>query len=500
MKQFVQAFKEAGGWLFTSSSPPSKSETVPITSYDSHLNTSSNTPFNPNPELQEHLYGREWLLEELPFNLEIIQEHIAAGCVTLSPAICIDNKRPCCVRCGNVTPYLFSSYDCARCMKRCHYCRQCLTMGVVKQCSSLVTWTGPPPIIPSYEDETLCRWKGTLSDAQADASHSLLKAVRDSKDFLIWAVCGAGKTEVLFQAIEKLLANGKRTAIATPRTDVVIELLPRLQKAFPSVPISALYGGSTERIPGAPFVIATTHQLLRFKAYFDAIIIDEVDAFPFHHDPMLLYAVKKALKPSSPTIYLTATPTGELKKRFLSHRLNGVKIPRRYHGHPLPVPKSVWAGNWRKQIKNGRLSKTFLDWLKERVELQRPIFIFVPSVEVLRQLTRLLNEYVKAGAASVHAEDPERHQKVADFRKGTIRILVTTTILERGVTVPFADAAVFGADDHVFNESALVQISGRIGRDSRDPGGDIIFFHFGVTLEMVKARTHIMDMNKEGGV
>ena len=57
---------------------------------------------------------------------------------------------------------------------------------------------------------------------------------------LIHAVCGSGKTEILFQPIHKLLMEGKRVCIAAPRVDVILELEPRLRAAFPETTIDAL--------------------------------------------------------------------------------------------------------------------------------------------------------------------------------------------------------------------------------------------------------------------
>ena len=54
--------------------------------------------------------------------------------------------------------------------------------------------------------------------------------------------------------------------------------------------------------------------------------------------------------------------------------------------------------------------------------------------------------------------------------------LVTTTILERGVTFSEIDGGVIGADDDVSSSSALVQIAGRVGRSSNRPTGAVTFF------------------------
>jgi len=84
------------------------------------------------------------------------------------------------------------------------------------------------------------------------------------------------------------------------------------------------------------------------------------------------------------------------------------------------------------------------------------------------------------------------------MRTKEIPLLLTTTILERGVTFPNIDVAVVGAEDPIFTESALVQIAGRAGRSKDHPDGVVTFFHYGKTDEMIKARRQIVSMNSEG--
>ncbi|MBT8998607.1 DNA/RNA helicase, partial [Lactobacillus delbrueckii subsp. bulgaricus] len=90
------------------------------------------------------------------------------------------------------------------------------------------------------------QWNGTLSIGQELAAQGVTEAIKQKKSFFIWAVCGAGKTEMLFYGIEEALRKGERVCIATPRTDVVLELAPRLQEVFPSITVAALYGGSVD--------------------------------------------------------------------------------------------------------------------------------------------------------------------------------------------------------------------------------------------------------------
>ncbi|KAA0781568.1 DEAD/DEAH box helicase, partial [Bacillus sp. BB081] len=126
--------------------------------------------------------------------------------------------------------------------------------------------------------------------------------------FLLWAVTGAGKTEMTFPLIDSVLKNAGKVLVATPRRDVVLELAPRMAKAFPTTTMAVLYGGSEDRWQEADLTIATTHQLLRFSQAFDLFILDELDAFPFHNDPMLAYAANRCCKSDGAFVYLSATP------------------------------------------------------------------------------------------------------------------------------------------------------------------------------------------------
>ena len=76
----------------------------------------------------------------------------------------------------------------------------------------------------------------------------------------------------------------------------------------------------------------------------------------------------------------------------------------------------------------------------------------------------------------VYAEDSRRKEKVEAFRKKEVDIIVTTTILERGVTVPFSDVMVLGSEVDLFDASALIQISGRAGRHEKDTEASVYFF------------------------
>lgn len=450
-----------------------------------------NPPFTFSRKLALFLQGKELLINEIPFSQAELQIHCENGYVAFVQAIVKKDGRYECLRCGNRDKRLFASFLCARCQKCCVYCRKCVELGRVSECTPLVHWTGPI-IATNNVSKHLLAWDGELTAAQEKAAKAIVRAIQERSELLVWAVAGSGKTEMLFLGIEHALNEQLKVVIATPRTDVVLELVPRLKKAFPCTNVLALYGLSPDRKKAGELYIATTHQLLRFYEAFDVVIIDEVDAFPYSYDESLQYAVKKAKKSSATIIYLTATPSREMQKRVQRNDLPCVKVNRRYHTKPLPVPRFQWCGNWQRTLRKNKIPKPLLHWLKKHE--QKPVFIFVPTINILQKVTELLKNY-SCSCEGVHADDPERHNKINNFREGKIPILVTTTILERGVTIPNVQVAVFGADHDIFTESALVQIAGRAGRAKEFPDGDVVFFHYGITKSMRQAKKHIEAMN-----
>lgn len=455
-------------------------------------NTISSPPFS--PELQNHLTGRLLLASEIPFSPAIISDQIKHGYVSVTSGVQCVNGQYICVRCGNQNSALFYTFPCKICNQDCTYCRACIMMGRVSECAKLYGWIGPD--LKFAVPDKVMSWDGTLTSGQQTASDCVVEAVKRKGELLVWAVCGAGKTEVLFAGIEAGLLAGKRICMATPRTDVVLELSPRLKRAFPAIEVSSLYGGSEDRSKASPLTVSTTHQLFRFSEAFDVVIIDEVDAFPYSIDDALHYAVNKSKKPSATTIYLTATPSKQMQQSYRSGKLQAVTIPARYHHKPIPVPEMKWSGNWQKQYLQKKIPPVIASWVSERLQQKIPLLLFFPSIQVMEQVIPLF-QTLSPKLETVHSQHPERKERVQALRNGEVPGLLTTTILERGVTIERLDVAVIGAEHEVFSESALVQIAGRVGRSFIYPTGTITFFHYGKSKAMVEAICHIQMMNKE---
>lgn len=406
-----------------------------------------------------------------------------------------------CNRCGNQTQSLIGKIDCKRCDRTHSYCKKCIQMGRVLECTPMYQWIGPQFTYPPQMNA--CNWDGTLTNAQQRAADRATQSVIEKSNLLIWGVCGAGKTEMLFPAITKAIELGERICLATPRSDVVRELTPRFQEVFPTISIQSLYAGSENVFEGAQLTISTTHQLIHYSHTFDTMIIDEVDAFPYHGDDMLPFVTHRAVKKNSTTIYLTATPRKDDVTNMKNGTLPFVFVPRRYHGIDLPVPTFQLSFQLQSSLQVGKLPPSFYQWLQQRTKKERQLLIFVPTILLAEKILRHTQaSLVKEKAALseervtfVHAKDDTRKEKVHQFREKQLDVLITTAILERGVTFPSIDVAIIDAGHEVFDEAALVQIAGRAGRSKDDPSGEVVFFHDGKSRAMVQAKKSIIKMN-----
>jgi competence protein ComFA len=344
---------------------------------------------------------------------------------------------------------------------------------------------------------------------QEGAATALLEFGREGKPggtYLVWAACGAGKTEVSFPLIADTLGRRQQVLFASPRRDVVLEIAPRLARAFGEGCVTALYGGSGGHNKDVPLIVATTHQTLRSYHRFDLVILDEGDAYPYPECRMLHFGVERARRHGGKFVYLTATPVSWMFAQ--TSKVDIVKIPVRHHGFPLPVPQFLNVSPWKRRGKGLRIQQRVLEITGEL--LKKPgarIFIFVPSVA----LTRLVGEALRSvagrdplkyldasGVQWTYARDRDRALKRERFFAGEFPVLVTTTIMERGVTVPRVDVLVLEAgQEGVFDASTLVQIAGRCGRSPDHPTGDVWFISSGVSRSMREARAQITGFNRE---
>lgn len=370
-----------------------------------------------------------------------------------------------CPRCLNEDPKWFYEGS------KGWYCRRCIGFSRV-----LLEEEEEPvslkPVQDKAEEYTL---RYPLSSAQVKIASALMQEI-EKGDVLIHAVCGAGKTEIVIPTIAEYLSKGKRVCFAIARRQVVLEVAARLQSYFRNAKVIPVCQGYTTERDG-DLIVSTTHQLYYYYHTFDLLILDEPDAFPFRGDPVLHGIARTSC--TGNIIYLTATPDAHLKKRVEKGTLKCLRLDQRPHGRPIPIPEIIIAPKCILII-------ALLRWIIRHEE--HPRMIFVPTIRQSEIYGKLINLFFHCYVCTSKSED--RDEIIEAFRKEEHGIIIATTVLERGVTIPHADVCVFEADHGVFDEAGLVQMAGRAGRDFNDPTGDVLF--------LCKERSELAERCRDG--
>ena len=249
--------------------------------------------------------------------------------------------------------------------------------------------------------------------------------------------------------------------------------------------VIVLYGGHTDILEG-DLICLTTHQLFRYEHYFDLLIIDEIDAFPYHDNDVLEAILKRSIKGNY--IMLSATPSDKVLKEFSKKGSAVLRLNKRFHGHPLPVPKVYVCKSLFKYYTLCKLVKKYKSRSKQ-------VLIFCPTIDICESTYSFLKLFVSKGEC-VHSKKEDRSELIENFRNKRYSYLVTTAVLERGVTIKDVQVIVFDADNSIYDSHALIQIAGRAGRKKDAPTGEVAFICGNNTQEINIA---IKEINKANG-
>lgn len=367
-----------------------------------------------------------------------------------------------CKRCGNEDMRYFYQQDGK------FYCRKCIAYTRQFVSSTL----------PTMDQEVIFQ-KATyhlgfeLTSRQKEISKQLLHNYQDHENTILKAVTGSGKTEITYEVIQYALARNQRVAFVIPRKELVEELANRFQKDFRHLNMSVVYGGHHDHLNGQ-MVICTCHQLYRYPNCFDLLILDEMDAFPYRDDEVLHQILMNSIKGNY--IFMSAT----LVKSDL-------QLNARYHGYDLPVPKCRIFPNW--------LCHMFLIYqLYQFKKKKLPVFLFVPTIQDTKHYQRWLTLF-HLKSKSVHSKSKAVKQELQFLKDGRMDVLVTTTLLERGITIDQLQVIVVKCQHFVFSQDTLIQIAGRVGRSGLHPTGTVYFLASRMTREMVGCLKDIHRVN-----
>lgn len=322
----------------------------------------------------------------------------------------------------------------------------------------------------------------SLSLDQERAKEFILKNMQRDKSVFLQAVCGAGKTEIVLELIKNYLDNNLKTAFVIPRVEIIKQVFDRLKNYFPKTKILQLHGNQSI-IDNSLLVILTPQQLIKFYAEFDLMILDEVDAFPFADNPFLERLVDKAKKKSCFSVYMSATISSNYLSKIKNKELMPFFLPKRFHYRKLAIPEILKITNYK--------DKSLIN-LIDNLTIEHQLIIYVASINKGDVLTEYLTSR-NYNCSLITSKTKFKESIIRSFSRKEINILVSTTILERGVTFKSISVIVIEADNRVFSKSTLIQIAGRVGR--LDDSGKVFFLAKHISKEMLKAKQDIVTMN-----
>lgn len=381
-----------------------------------------------------------------------------------------------CLRCQNQDPHFFFWIN------NHLYCRKCMDFGLLE--------VGTLPKSPHLSHRV---WKGEphlefeLKSFQKAASDQVLDYLKAGKDVLTYAATGAGKTEISLASICWYLAQGKKVCFAISRRQVVLEIAKRLSANFPELSVIAVCQGYTQ-ITDADLIVCTTHQLYRYPFCFDLLILDELDAFPYAGNEVLEAIANQSC--IGQKLLLSATPDQKSLQAIEQGKMGMVNLFKRPHEQPLSVPKVKICS------KAMMIIHIFIECLIYKHQ-HRQVLLFVPRIQDTKWMKWILSPFFRTDV--IHSKSNDKEEIMDKFHNKKSQVLICTTLLERGITVPSVQVIVYRADHPVFTSASLIQIFGRAGRSYNDPYGKTSAYIQMPSKQLDKCLEQIRYMNTVSG-
>ena len=220
-----------------------------------------------------------------------------------------------------------------------------------------------------------------LNANQQQASDEIQTTFGSFQPFLLYGITGSGKTEVYFDAMAKVLAQGWQVLFLLPEINLTPQLLKRVEDRFADVPTAVLHsqmaaGKRTQdylraMLGQAKLVIGT--RLAVFTPLLDVglIVVDEEHDGSFKQDNELRYhardlAVWRAKQSGCPVVLGSATPSLESWHKAQSGAYRLLQLTERAHASAqLPQVEILNVG--RLKLDNG-FSPQALQLLKQNFE------------------------------------------------------------------------------------------------------------------------------------
>ena len=220
-----------------------------------------------------------------------------------------------------------------------------------------------------------------LNADQQKASDEIQTAFGKFQPFLLYGITGSGKTEVYFDAMAKVLAQGRQVLFLLPEINLTPQLLKRVENRFADVPTAVLHsqmaaGRRTQdylraMLGQVKLVIGTRLAVFTPLPDVGLIVVDEEHDGSFKQDNELRYhardlAVWRAKQSGCPVVLGSATPSLESWHKAQSGAYRLLQLTERAHT-TAQLPQVDILNVGRLKLDNG-FSPQALQLLKQNFE------------------------------------------------------------------------------------------------------------------------------------
>ena len=236
------------------------------------------------------------------------------------------------------------------------------------------------PVLRSYHGQA-SHSEFVLNADQQKASDEIQTAFGKFQPFLLYGITGSGKTEVYFDAMAKVLAQGRQVLFLLPEINLTPQLLKRVENRFADVPTAVLHsqmaaGKRTQdylraMLGQAKLVIGTRLAVFTPLPDVGLIVVDEEHDGSFKQDNELRYhardlAVWRAKQNGCPVVLGSATPSLESWHKAQSGAYRLLQLTERAHA-AAQLPQVDILNVGRLKLDNG-FSPQALQLLKQNFE------------------------------------------------------------------------------------------------------------------------------------
>lgn len=315
-----------------------------------------------------------------------------------------------------------------------------------------------------------------------------IPAILSGKDMVGLAQTGTGKTLAYLLPVLKLLPYADqihpRVLILVPTRELVAQVVQvaRDLTAYQNVRIEGVYGGvniNTQKemvSQGLDILVATPGRVYDLAvsgvlrlASIQKLVLDEVDEMLFVGFRPQIMNILDILPRKRQNIMFSATLTEEVDELIQGF----FKSPKKIEIVPVGTPlKKIRQKGF--PVPNYNTKVNFLKQLLKEDSFEK-VLVFTKNKKIADRLYENLNEFFPDELDVIHSNKSQnyRFQSVDRFQEGSVRILIATDIVSRGMDI-LGVSHVINFDAPKYPEQYIHRI-GRTGR-ARKSGEAIFLF------------------------